>query len=53
MSEKNVRLGIIGFGAQGGMYAGLLADGKIAGMTLGAIADTLGVARSTLYRNVS
>ena len=40
MSEKNVRLGIIGFGAQGGMYAGLLADGKIAGMTLGAIADT-------------
>ncbi|MGO1409449.1 MAG: Gfo/Idh/MocA family protein, partial [Brachybacterium sp.] len=40
MSEKNVRLGIIGLGAQGGMYAGLLAEGKIAGMTLGAIADT-------------
>ena len=39
MSEKNVRLGIIGFGAQGGMYAGLLADGKVPGMTLGAIAD--------------
>ncbi|WP_087484262.1 Gfo/Idh/MocA family protein [Brachybacterium massiliense] len=39
MSEKNVRLGIIGLGAQGGMYAGLLADGKVAGMTLGAIAD--------------
>ena len=40
MSQKNVRLGIIGFGAQGSMYAGLLADGKIAGMSLGAIADT-------------
>lgn len=40
MSEKNVRLGIIGLGAQGGMYAGLLTEGKIAGMTLGAIADT-------------
>ncbi|MEE1652030.1 Gfo/Idh/MocA family oxidoreductase [Brachybacterium sp. J144] len=39
MSEKNVRLGIIGLGAQGGMYAGLLQDGKIDGMTLGAIAD--------------
>ena len=39
MSEKNVRLGIIGFGAQGGMYAGLLADERIEGMTLGAIAD--------------
>ncbi|WP_152351901.1 Gfo/Idh/MocA family protein [Brachybacterium subflavum] len=40
MSEKNVRLGIIGLGAQGGMYAGLLADGNIEGMSLGAIADT-------------
>ena len=40
MSEKNVRLGIIGLGAQGGMYAGLLADGRIEGMSLGAIADT-------------
>ncbi|MDN6330711.1 MAG: Gfo/Idh/MocA family oxidoreductase, partial [Brachybacterium sp.] len=39
MSEKNVRLGIIGLGAQGGMYAGLLADGRIKGMSLGAIAD--------------
>ncbi|MGO2606899.1 MAG: Gfo/Idh/MocA family protein, partial [Brachybacterium tyrofermentans] len=38
-TEKSVRLGIIGLGAQGGMYAGLLADGKIEGMTLGAIAD--------------
>ena len=40
MSEKNVRLGIIGLGAQGGTYAGVLADGEIGGMTLGAIADT-------------
>ncbi|PWH05072.1 gfo/Idh/MocA family oxidoreductase [Brachybacterium endophyticum] len=39
MTQKTVRLGIIGLGAQGGMYAGLLAEGKIPGMTLGAIAD--------------
>ncbi|ATG51430.1 dehydrogenase [Brachybacterium vulturis] len=40
MSTKNVRLGIIGLGAQGGMYAGVVTDGRIEGMTLGAIADT-------------
>lgn len=39
MSEKNVRLGIIGLGAQGGMYAGVISEGKVEGMTLGAIAD--------------
>lgn len=38
-TENNVRLGIIGLGAQGGMYAGLLADGRIPGMSLGAITD--------------
>lgn len=35
-----VRLGIIGFGAQGGMYARLLAEGRVPGMVLGAVADT-------------
>ncbi|MDH2443348.1 Gfo/Idh/MocA family oxidoreductase [Amnibacterium sp. CER49] len=35
-----VRLGIIGFGAQGGMYAGLVAAGRVPGMVLGAVADT-------------
>ncbi|GAB3269128.1 Gfo/Idh/MocA family protein [Arthrobacter pigmenti] len=39
MTEKNVRLGIIGFGAQGGLYAGFVADNKVPGMSLGAIAD--------------
>lgn len=40
MAEKTVRLGIIGFGAQGTTYAGFVADGKVAGMSLGAICDT-------------
>ncbi len=35
-----VRLGIVGFGAQGAMYAGLIADGRVPGMVLGAVADT-------------
>lgn len=39
MTDKKVRLGIIGLGAEGGMYAGLLADGKVPNMTIGAIAD--------------
>ena len=34
-----VRLGIIGLGAQGGAYAGFLADGKVKNMVLGAICD--------------
>ncbi|MEQ3551674.1 Gfo/Idh/MocA family oxidoreductase [Pseudonocardia nematodicida] len=39
MSRK-VRLGIIGLGTQGGLYAGFLADGTVPNMELGAIADT-------------
>ncbi|HJB09224.1 MAG TPA: Gfo/Idh/MocA family oxidoreductase [Candidatus Brachybacterium merdavium] len=39
MTEKNVRLGIIGFGAQGTTYAGFIADGRVEGMSLGAICD--------------
>ncbi|MBP1965535.1 Gfo/Idh/MocA family protein [Paenibacillus aceris] len=37
---KQVRLGIIGLGAQGGLYAGFLADGKVKNMVIGAICDT-------------
>ncbi|NIK77142.1 putative dehydrogenase [Paenibacillus castaneae] len=36
---KKVRMGIIGIGAQGGAYAGFLAEGKVAHMTIGAICD--------------
>ncbi|MDN3018841.1 Gfo/Idh/MocA family oxidoreductase [Paenibacillus sp. BSR1-1] len=36
----NVRLGIIGLGAQGGAYAGFIADGKVKNMVIGAICDT-------------
>lgn len=39
MTTQNVRLGIIGLGAQGGTYARFVADGRIKGMTLGAICD--------------
>lgn len=34
-----VRLGIIGLGAQGSMYAKLIADGKVPNLAVGAIAD--------------
>jgi predicted dehydrogenase len=34
-----VRLGIIGFGQQGGMYASLIAKGMVPHMTVGAICD--------------
>jgi predicted dehydrogenase len=34
-----VRLGIIGFGQQGGMYSRILAASMVPGMTLGAICD--------------
>jgi UDP-N-acetyl-2-amino-2-deoxyglucuronate dehydrogenase len=36
---KNVRLGIIGLGAQGGFYAALLSEGKVKHMNIGAICD--------------
>lgn len=35
-----VRLGIIGLGAQGGMYAKFIADGLVPSMSVAAIADT-------------
>ncbi|GMA32554.1 Gfo/Idh/MocA family protein [Litorihabitans aurantiacus] len=37
---QQVRLGIIGYGSQGGLYAGLLAQGRVADTVLGAIVDT-------------
>jgi predicted dehydrogenase len=36
---SNIRLGIIGIGAQGGMYAGLIAQGRVPGVELAAICD--------------
>ncbi|WP_066068114.1 Gfo/Idh/MocA family protein [Neobacillus soli] len=36
---KTIRLGIIGIGAQGGTYAGFIAEGKVKNMVLGAICD--------------
>ncbi len=39
MVLKNVRLGIIGLGAQGGTYAGFIGEGKVKNMVIGAICD--------------
>ncbi|WP_407271864.1 Gfo/Idh/MocA family protein [Radiobacillus sp. PE A8.2] len=36
---EKVRLGIIGFGVQGGNYADFIANGKVKGMEIGAICD--------------
>ena len=53
--SDTVRLGIIGLGAQGSMYARFIAEGRVPGMTIGAIADadpaTLDIAR-TRYPDV-
>ena len=38
MTDK-VRLGIIGLGAEGGMYAGFLAEGRVPTVEIGAICD--------------
>ena len=43
-SDK-VRLGIIGLGAQGSMYAKFIADGMVPNMEIGAIADIHGEKR--------
>ena len=39
MANK-VRLGIVGLGAQGSMYAKFIADGMVPNMEIGAICDT-------------
>jgi predicted dehydrogenase len=36
---SNVRLGIIGLGAQGGMYARLISEGRVPGIEVAAICD--------------
>ena len=41
MSNDKVRLGIIGLGAEGGMYARFLAEGQVPNMRIGAICDVL------------
>ena len=41
MTDKKVRLGIIGLGAEGGMYAKLISEGKVPNMEIGAISDIL------------
>ena len=38
--SKKVRLGIIGLGQQGGMYAKFIAEGAVPNMVIGAICDT-------------
>jgi predicted dehydrogenase len=38
--SNKVRLGIIGLGAQGSMYAKFITDGMVPNMEIGAIADT-------------
>lgn len=40
MTEK-IKLGIIGLGAEGGMYAKFIAEGKIPNVSVGAICDIL------------
>lgn len=35
----DVRLGIIGLGAEGGMYANFISEGKVKNMVIGAICD--------------
>lgn len=41
MNDDRVRLGIIGLGAEGGLYAKLLDDGRVPNMRIGAICDIL------------
>ncbi|MBP8892891.1 MAG: Gfo/Idh/MocA family oxidoreductase [Saprospiraceae bacterium] len=36
---QEVRLGIIGYGQQGGFYAGMIVEGKVKGMVVGAVAE--------------
>ena len=41
MAEEKVRLGIIGLGAEGGIYAKFIDGGMVPNMTIGAICDIL------------
>ncbi len=40
MTDRTVRMGIIGLGAQGGYYAGFLSRGRVPNVQLAAICDT-------------
>ena len=40
MTDRTIRLGIIGLGAQGGYYAGFLSKGRVPNIVLAAICDT-------------
>ena len=40
MTDRTVRMGIIGLGAQGGYYAGFLSRGQVPNVQLAAICDT-------------
>ena len=39
--SKKIRLGIIGLGAEGGMYANFLQEARVENMEIGAICDIL------------
>lgn len=41
MSDKKIRLGIIGLGAEGGMYANFITEGMVPNVEIGAICDIL------------
>lgn len=51
MNMKKVRLGIIGLGAQGGAYAGFIAEGKVPNMEIGAICDIDSAKKTWLLKN--
>ena len=48
MADSTVRLGIVGLGQQGGMYAKLISEGRVPHMSLGAICDTDAAKRDTI-----
>lgn len=48
MSSRKVRLGIVGFGAQGSSYAKFIADGLVPNIEVAAIADTDPAKRSAI-----
>lgn len=39
LQMENVRLGIIGYGQQGGTYGNMIANGQVDGMVVGAVAE--------------
>lgn len=39
-TDQTIRLGIVGYGAQGTTYAGFIAEGRVPHMSIGAVCDT-------------